>query len=243
MGQIRVVALRFRLEAGQGVSFANAPPLEVNWRLFEGMLENDMLILKPKAQYESVDVARAEATPMIRAWEIAAGVRYSSPTEFRLVYTGADVVDESDSTVIVTDRLRFQDECHVAATQRSRFPEPPTNPSVTLEIEAIWARVSRYLSGEEPLLSAAYFCFTVLKQGSKSLDEAAQRYRIRSSVLNTLSKLSSIRGDELTARKMLTQMTPLTAEEAQWVRTALLAITGHLLNLTPQSPWLEQPGP
>jgi hypothetical protein len=186
-----------------------------------------------KIPVASVEVARAVAEPRLRAWEIDAGVSYKSPIEFRLRYVGADIVDDGRSNVLhVEDRVHLGDAA-VPFTSRMRYPVPPNIEAVPLEAEAIWARVGRYLTGEETLLSAAYFCFTVLKRDGEPKTQAAARLGIPTQVLDALSRLSSTRGDAMSARKMSDQLQPLTAQEEQWLRHALLEITRHLLHRRP----------
>ncbi len=255
MKEPRVVALRYTVVCAADTDFDSAPAFGFVSTEFRGELVGSSLLLYPTRKFDSVDKALAVAVPFIRAWEIGAGVQYSSPRDFRLEFAGADIID--DAPVAGTVSLAVQEIARVTDgtinhVSRAAYPMPPVDSALGPELDYLWNRVSRYLEGKEPLTSAAYFCVSVLKMRG-GFPAASAHYKISESILRRMSELSSTRGDPSTARKLTTTTQSLQPDEATWLRNALLAIVGHLLRGDPaailtgvpshHSPWYVTPKP
>jgi hypothetical protein len=228
----RVTALHYRIIPGEDCDFDRSPPIEFENDEFHGRLADYILTLFPVGSFAAADAAADAAMPFIRAWEIKAGVKYQSATEFQIVFTGAEVEDTAAPQGTLS--ISLDAHCHVAATatshaSRSSYPPPAQETRLLPEVEAIWARVSRYIDRREPLTSVAYFVLTVLTM-RRGVKEAAIYYRIGGEVLRRISELSSTRGDALTARKLTKMTVPLAPEETQWLHDALFGILRHLLD-------------
>lgn len=234
-----VVALRYKVLTSPDRDFHNAPPLNAETPEFIVHLAKDELVLRPRTRIATSEEARAAAADFIRAWEIDAGLRYSAANPFQLVYSGAEIGGtgpQGASLVGIQEVARMHDECssHLSHVE---YPPPPATARLSPEAEAIWGRLERYLAGQEPLLSMAYFCLTTLTQVG-GLDVASKKYLIDKRYLSEISRLSSTRGDALTARKLTQQTQPLTTDEKDWLTKAIKKIVKHLLQGSPEE-WLK----
>jgi hypothetical protein len=108
--------------------------------------------------------------------------------------------------------------------QYSQYPTPPIC-KVTPAMRLIWERFKWARLGlREPLQSAAYFAFTVIRQSAEN-EQASKIYNVDAKILRKLSELSTIRGDSRTARKALvSDARPLTRSEKYWVDMAIRSI-------------------
>lgn len=225
-GDPHVVSLAYRLSLSDQVEFRNPPPVDINTPDFAGRLADGILTLEPKTHFSTVEDVRPLSDAFVRAWEIAADLTYNWPV-FRFAFDGASISDAS-TDVVVSTHTSFAD----AATRFNlkvggdRYPTPPSSYQITPEIEAIWKRYIGYLQRREPLLTMAYFCLTLLERGNRHA--AAKKHSIEIDILNTLGELTSTRGDQVTARKMIARTTPLSPEEQRWVEAAMRAIIQHL---------------
>ena len=93
-----------------------------------------------------------------------------------------------------------------------------------------------YVAGRQRLVDMAYFVLTLLEQRGiddakargatkvNKLQAASQLYGVDPKVLRTLGRLSTVRGDDASARKFDPYGTPLTPAERQWIDTAVRAL-------------------
>ena len=90
----------------------------------------------------------------------------------------------------------------------------------------MWNRYEGYKAGREPLASMAYMCFTVLVAGAGERKAAAEQYGISMNLLDTLARLTSEVGDELTVRKMPKhgKLWPHTDAEKIWIEAVIKAL-------------------
>jgi hypothetical protein len=237
-----VVALRYGVVSSPDRDFLQAKSLDAETADFSVRLSDGQLVLRPREKFASSDEARIAAADFIRAWEIDAGLLYGAAAPFRLVYAGAEIADASASsnppTVSIEETFYLRDEVS-SHLSHGRYPDPPPTSHVSPEAEAIWGRLERHLAGLEPLLSMSYFCLTVLRQVGGD-DGASITYRIDKTVLREISRLSSTRGDVLTARKFTQQTRPLTTSESAWLLDAIKRVVRHLLHSAPDE-WLKMP--
>lgn len=128
--------------------------------------------------------------------------------------------------VAAAGALHLSGEVALLKVKRGRYPQPSPAFAATPEVQALWARYSGYLNGQEPLLAMAYFCLTILERGNRKA--AAKAFGIDVKVLKKLGELTSTRGDLKSARKMTQRTVPITSQEAEWVESAIKAIIRHL---------------
>jgi hypothetical protein len=106
----------------------------------------------------------------------------------------------------------------------SEYPQPPARFRIIPEVQHAYRRWIGYRSGKEPLQSMAYFLLTRLEFSAGSRKKAARSFQIDFDVLDMIGKLSSIKGDESTARKadpQNPQFQELSPFEKQWLEEAM----------------------
>lgn len=196
MNDPHVATLTYRVLESQSLEFSNPPDVLVDTADFKGRLSASSLTLEPKQHYESEADIRPIADAFVRAWEINAGLDYGWP-HFRFRFEGSQVIDRQPSpkalAVHLSTHLYVSVDVHAKLTGLN-YPDPPQKFCLTPEVETMWDRFCRYADGQEPLLSMAYFCLTLLERGNRS--EAAQHYAIHIDVLRKLGELTSTSGLE-----------------------------------------------
>jgi hypothetical protein len=226
-----VVSLSYRLVLAERVTYSvKAEPVEAATDAFRVRLVRDSLHVEMLDHHPDEHDARAAAEPYIRAWEVDHALRAGGDPEFRFEFVAAEVVDRdppppgTPQTVSVSgipSAERFGSGTVVV--ERSDLPAPPSSFAVDLDVETLWARWRAYREGREPLQSMAYFSLTVLElHGGRA--GAAARLGVAQTVLNTLGKFVSERGDAATARKATGAALPLTPTAAAWIEAVVLAL-------------------
>jgi hypothetical protein len=235
MNDPHVASLAYRVLETASAAFADASEVTFQTPEFDGRLADGVLTLTPRIHFSDEAEARAISEAFVRTWEIAAGYEYGSP-DFSLRFEGAEIVDRAPSPghadIQLSEHLSISEQVQVKVI-RHTYPPPPISFAVTPEVEVIWERFCRYVAGNEPLLSMAYFCLTLLERGDRRA--AARQLAIDYEILNRLGELTSTRGDRQTARKLTATTHPLTPEEAHWVEATIKAIGKHLATRVPDS--------
>ena len=233
MNNPHVVALQYQVIESDAVKFQNPDNVEIDTEEFTGCLSKDILTLQPKQHFATESEVRHIAEAFVQAWEIDAGLRHGRP-DFRFRFEGSQIVDRNPSPDVLSinesNHISLSDSLHIQ-TIRSAYPDPPHGFIMTPEVEVLWTRFCRYLANQEPLLSMAYFCLTLLERGDRKL--AAKYYSIHIEVLRKLGELTSTRGDNATARKLTGQTSPLTEQERAWIEAAIKAIIRHIASRKP----------
>jgi hypothetical protein len=87
-----------------------------------------------------------------------------------------------------------------------------------------------FRAGKEPLQSMAYFVLTLLESVAGNRQEAARSFSIDLSVLSTIGRLSSTKGDSSTARKIKSPkpLQELSGPEKQWLEQAIRRVIHRL---------------
>ena len=229
MNDPHVQSLRYRFEPTEGNKF-NAPPVPWNTTEADFELADGYLTARPKNHYPDIEQARVVIDPLVRAWEVEAGINYRQ-REFRFKFTNGEVIERRPTpgvvklsgTITATGSLS-------AVLTRANYPPPPRQFIVTPDVDVIWERYARYREGAESLPSMAYFCFTVLKGPARRRTEAAIKYNISDAILKKLENLTSTKGDPSMARKAPRggSYEPLTKREIDWIETVVLAIIRRL---------------
>jgi hypothetical protein len=92
------------------------------------------------------------------------------------------------------------------------------------EVQHAYHRWIGYRSGNEPLQSMAYFVLTLILSSAGNWEKAARSFQIDLPVLKTISRLSTIKGDESTARKAdpaNQKFQELSDSEKQWLEETI----------------------
>ena len=183
-----------------------------------------------KEHHATESAALEVVEPYLRSWEMDAALR-GHPDEFRLKFDRSVIVDRNPTPGVVglAATIRAGEPIFQATlTVVKPYPKPPSG--VTLnsndrEVVTLFNRFERYLNRREPLPSMEYFCLTVLEgmcNGNRT--EAAKRYGIGKSVLDSFGRLASHKGGPDAARKAVGIEEELTQEENRFLEAAVKAI-------------------
>jgi|SRR5206468_558746 len=232
MSDFHVVALIYRVEPSDHVSYAEPPPLVFETESARFRLEKDRLRCEMKAHVATSGAARALIDPILRDWEMEVEL-VRSREELRFTYETAEIIDrgpttpgvvpgygmpiELDAYLICGGNLTF----HVT---RRNYPDPPKGFKLTPDAESILLRFRSYQDCREPLLGMAYFCLTVVESataGRNRRRNAAKLFGISEDVLGTLGDLTSNRGDRASARKAHSSSQPVTGAERAWIEATI----------------------
>jgi len=227
MNDPHVESVTYRVVSRDDCAF-DAPPLDFVTPEFVGRLADNTLVLSPKEHFATEGEVRAVSDRFVAGWQVSAGLEFGRP-DFRLRHTSTSIVDRSPTPgtgeVHLAEKLHLSGSAFAKLTYRT-YPSPPQGFALTPEVEVLWDRYCRYVAGQEPLLSMAYFCYTLLARGDQR--GAAKTFDIEDKVLRKLSELTSTRGDNLSARKMTATTAPLTRTERVWIEAAIKSIIKHL---------------
>jgi len=225
-----VVSLEYRLVSEEGVSFkSDVPPVERSEQEFDLLLSDHTLTVTMTSHHPTAESARSLVDPFLRAWELDAALAYGR-CEFRFDFVRSEVIDRDppppDSRQIMqASAMSVQPQIVSASTSVAlgRYPEPPIAFAASPDVETLWHRYEGYLAGREPLLAMAYFCLSGVQWLAGSRTKAAARFNVCRSVLDRLGDVTSLLGDERTARKFVTgsDRRPLTPQEERWVEATV----------------------
>ncbi len=222
----QVVRLHYSLQSSDSVSYTAPPTLSVEQPGFRVVLESGDLTVVMRQHHASERDARKVVEPFLRAWQIHDEL-VGTGAKLRFVFKSADVIDRSakraESVVL---NVHSASHAHTADSvtlhvNYRHYPEPPLQFAVTPDVEAMWNRYQRYLSGQEPLPAMAYFCLTVLEAAAGNRAKTAARFGVDVQVLRKIGELSSSRGDSVSARKARAVGRSLTGAEKRWLEAAL----------------------
>lgn len=225
-----VQSLRYALRHREDVTFHNPPAVQIAESAFEAILDNGILTVTMREHTSREDAARFLVEPTLRAWELHDKL-LGSQTGIRFHYQGAEVIDRDPpppgATIDATMTASLGLSSTLTATLTTgmhAYPPPPIDFAIDATVEAMWHRYVAYTKGREPLLSMAYFCYTILTAAAGGTKEAAALYRVNRDVLKKLSELSSTRGSAATARKAHRTNSPLSHSEEEWVQATVRAL-------------------
>jgi hypothetical protein len=221
------------MKSTEDVTYDAPPPVAFETSEARFHLADAKLACYMKVHFAAEVEARTVVEPILRAWEVNAGLRQGR-AEVQFQFESSELIDRTPVTPgtvgVPSAQLRLIAHAPTVATltkhiTRRTYPAPPGDFRITPNVETLWHRYEGYRSDREPLLSMAYFCLTVLEALARGRVKAAAMYKIDKSVLDTLGKLTSIRGDPSTARKMKTQaMRALSGAESVWIEAAIKQI-------------------
>ena len=225
-----VVSLRYRLVTANDLVLDD--PQRANWthEEFDISADDGEIVIQLNRHFARIDEAKRSVEGFLRAWEIDQGLFYGRERIW-FEYVDAEIIDRNppgpgDPQTIEAITLGPLFRLHPASISQTlpAYPDPPTDLIVTPETELLWSRYLAWRSGKEPLASMAYFCLTFVELMAGGRDAASRRLGISKPVLNTLGRLTSEVGDELTARKAprpAQVFRPLSKREERWVDQVL----------------------
>ena len=223
MNDPHVESLNYRLQTGEGLKFTDPPPLPHDEGRFACRLENGHLAVEMREHHTSVAAAREVVESFLDAWEIAETLNRGR-REMWFEYANARMIDRTPpppgaSQVIrpmASDAVAVGVGPTVVRGERA-YPPPPSGFVVSLDVRMLIARYERYTEGRELLAGTAYACLTYVTKNLANGDaDAARKFNISRSVLDTLGRLAGGKGE----RKYPSQG-PYTPQEEGWVAAAV----------------------
>ena len=166
-----VESLRYRIGTSETTTYENPPAVEITRDEFDCSLDDGFLTCCMREHYSTVKEARRVIEDFLRSWEIKTALELGRG-ELRFHFEDSRIIDRDppppgssqvlklSESLSITNSVRVRGRAHVT---RRKYPDPPTNFTVTPDVETLWQRYNNYLDGKEPLPSMAYFCLTVLK--------------------------------------------------------------------------------
>lgn len=236
MNDPHVKALYYRVVPGKGVDYNKAPPVFEETDEFKLSIDGKTAVFKMKQHYSTANEAKTVIDKYLRAWDILIGLDYD-PDELQLRFDHADIIDRLPSKIyknIVNLHVHNLYHTHVLDSvslhvSRGKYPSFPKNFIASPDAETMYLRYKAYRQNRENLTSMAYMCLTVLEasagNGGKKRANAATKYNIDYSVLDTLGKLSE-KGDAKDARKVPKNgsFKPLSQVEKEWIVSVIKAL-------------------
>ncbi len=233
MNDPQVVALNYRVEHGNGVSYENAAPLRYSDSPeFDLTVEDNIARFELKKSYATEDEALEAVEPFVKHWEFESTLQWG-PSNFSLRYTNAEIIDRNPSpsepgagnpgiSVILSS---ITAEGGVLLLN-PHYPPPPSGGSVDPDEDAVVKmkrRFDEYRLRRAKLPATAYFCVTVLEDKYGDLTEAAKKCGISRNVLKAIKRLSSTKGGE-DARKAAGADDEFTSQEKRFLNQAVVEV-------------------
>ena len=208
MNDPHVVALIYEIEHDSSVDYSEAEPVDHEEDPFRILIEDKSIRAEMKEHHATESAALEVVEPYLRSWEMDAALR-GHPDEFRLKFDRSVIVDRNPTPGVVglAATIRAGETDISGNSYRGQALSPNRRLGWTLnsndrEVVTLFNRFERYLNRREPLPSMAYFCLTVLEgmcNGNRT--EAAKRYGIGKSVLDSFGRLASHKGGPDAARE------------------------------------------
>jgi hypothetical protein len=149
MKRPRVERLGYHVHVAPEVEFDTPPPLEFETPEFYWKRSGDTLSLIPKVRFTTERDARVAVEPLLKTWEVQAGIDAGGPV-FSFEFGTMRFIDEANNSPSGygldhrTARLGI-------AMHYSEYPSPPSAVTITPDIETLWSRYSIDKQGGEPL--------------------------------------------------------------------------------------------
>ena len=229
MNNFFVESLNYKLKHVDEISFENPPSLEEDYQSFKLLLVNGLLVIEMKDYFETEQQARLIVEPYIKAWELDNFLNQGRK-EIWFEFIDSKIVESnrtrSNGSVNIypkTGELIYTGFAPTIHITRNKYPTPPRNLCYTNDVESLLKRYEGFQKGNEPLLSMAYFCLTIIVSIANNRSAAGKIYNIDKDVLDKLGELTSERGDKSEARKAKggTSFNPLTESEKTWINETI----------------------
>lgn len=236
MNDPHVERIRCRIVLDDSVDYDGAPDVVEETPEFQMLVSGDTALFEMRKHFSSISEARAIVEEYLRRWEVLVGLECGLD-ELTFSYRDADVIDRAPSlgnkgvvafaAVMMARTLGIGVKLHVS---RNRYPSRPSRFSRSPNVEKMYHRYGKFMRGQEPLTSMAYFCLTVTEKSAGGQQKAAELYQIHRDVLRKLGELSSTRGSPLDVRKAPKRgnYLPLTPKARQWILEAVKALIRRL---------------
>ena len=224
MNAPHVVALIYDVDHEDLVIYDEAEPLIVEEKEFRLEVKDKKASFYLKNHYATEAEARKAIEEYIRNWEFDACLQ-GGPDRFKLNFDRAQIEDRNPTPEVV--KFAVQVRVGIPGVRAgvsvvvSNYPSPPSDISVTPDVQTMYDRYMGHRRDREPLMGMAYFCYTFIKHLGKGLQAAAQHFQISKNVLVKIRRLSSTKGGPREARKQEGVYQDLTTEERQFLEEAV----------------------
>jgi hypothetical protein len=167
MNDPHIEALHYSVRHAEDVDYDKARPLSHDTPGFTVRVENGHAEVTMKSHHSSVETARSEVEPFLRAWELTAALQFR-PGDFEFVYHRATIIDRNPTPegILFAALGDFAATADVfqAHVERSKYPgPPPVRFGRDATVEMMFDRFRLYLAGCTTLGDAANYCLTVLE--------------------------------------------------------------------------------
>lgn len=234
MNDPKVVALIYKVEHANSVSYENAPPLRYcDSPEFALTVEDNTARFEFKKFYATEDKALEAVEPFVKHWEFESTLQWG-PSNFSLRYIEAEVIDRNPSPPepgAGTASASVNFSVSVAAKGgvlllNPHYPPPPSGVSVDPD-DAYVVKMKRrhelYLLQRTTLPDAANFCVTVLESKYGGRLAAAQACGVSKKILDRIAILTAEKGGEV-ARKARGADHEFTDQERRFLNQAVKEI-------------------
>lgn len=222
MNPPRIESLTFQIGSDPHTQYEHPEQMAFANALGRFQAADGKLVWWPDENFLDIGEARNAVASFLNDWEVHAAMR-DMPGVLKFRFDQAELREPASPDVGGTVLLAAESSLSISAVAsmtvtRKRYPAPPPGFHATTEVELAFRRWRAYLEGREPLLSMAYFVFTVLvPENGRSRQEASAVFVVEETVLRTLSGLSSVRSG-LDARKFTaSNPVPLSDQERAWL--------------------------
>lgn len=233
MNDPQVVALIYRVEHGNGVSYENAAPLRYcDSPEFNLTVEDNTARFELKKFYATENEALEAVEPFVRHWEFESTLQ-GGPSNFSLRYTDAEIIDRNPSpsepgagNAGISFILPSITAKGGVLLLNPHYPPPPSDVSVDPDdpyVVKMKRRHELYLLRRTTLPDAAYFCLTNLEEKYGGRTAAAKACGICKEVLGTIGYLTDKKGGE-EARKAKGADKEYTDQERRFLNQAVKEI-------------------
>jgi hypothetical protein len=227
MDDPHVVKLHYQIKHDQTVHYKNATTMTCETPLFIAHVEADRVELEMKAHFASAGEAKAAVAPLLRAWEVWAGLA-RVPDGFELTFDRCELIDRRPTpgaielTVGIARGVGMSPSIVIG---QAAYPEMPDYFVVDSDMELMYGRYRQYRKGNEPLGPFANFIYTTTKGGSRGQQTSeAKRLGIDNCVLMKLNTLCAEKGGRSGARKYEGAASEFTPAERHWLEEVVKAI-------------------
>jgi len=233
MNDPEVVALIYKIEHANSVSYEKAPPLRYSDSPeFDLTVEDNTARFEFKKFYATEDEALEAVEPFVKHWEFESTLQ-GGPSNFSLRYTNAAIIDRDPSPSEpnagnpgISVLLPSITATGGVLLLNPHYPPPPSGGLVDPDDDAVVKmkrRHDEYRLRRAKLPATAYFCVTVLEDKYGDLTEVAKKCGISRNVLKAIKKLSSTKGGE-DARKAEGADDEYTKQEKRFLNQAVKEI-------------------
>lgn len=232
-----VVALIYRLETDETVSFDKPPPLDWETEAFRMRLSDGVARFEMSEHYSTSAAAREKVDLFLKAWEINAALDLGRP-EIRFRFDNAEIIDRDppppgSPQTIQVEGIGSSETFGTLTIKvtRQNYPEPLAGFAASPDVIMLFERLERYRQGREPLPSTAYAMLSFMEGRAGGRTAAARLFNVSEKVLDTLGRLTSeAYGGPDAARKYRsgTIPRPYSGAEKAWIEETLKQLIRRL---------------